>query len=85
MGLAKPVVAWQHNGQLATPVLAMGRKAATSAPVQKGDQVASTSLADDSLGYLPRVNTQQVNLIATQNVGKLNIFERFFRWLGNLF
>lgn len=85
VGLAKPVVAWQHNGQLATPVLAMGRKAATSAPVQKGDQVASTSLADDSLGYLPRVNTQQVNLIATQNVGKLNIFERFFRWLGNLF
>jgi D-alanyl-D-alanine carboxypeptidase (penicillin-binding protein 5/6) len=83
--LSQSVVGWQRNGILVTPVAAVPKKLSLTAPVTKGKQVASISLQNDALGYLPGVKHANVSLAPTKNVAELNVIERFFAWLGQLF
>jgi D-alanyl-D-alanine carboxypeptidase (penicillin-binding protein 5/6) len=83
--LSQSVVGWQRNGILVTPVTAVPKKLSLTAPVTKGKRVASISLQNDALGYLPGVKQANVSLAPTKNVAELNVIERFFAWLGQLF
>lgn len=83
--LTKSVVGWAYQGQVVTPVRALPKTAALSAPVVKGRPAASTTLTKDTLGYLPQTDSQEISLAPTKSVAKLNFFERFLRWLGQLF